>query len=185
MAFPDMPMHAIDFQKNFFQLFGLPEHYRIDRAELSQRYRRLQNEVHPDRFADRPEAERRLSMQWTTQINEAYQTLGNAVQRGRYLLRQHGVDTQEETNTAMPADFLMQQMEWREAIEEARGARDVVTLGQLEARLQHEMRELEDRLAATIDDLADYQAAAGDVRKLRFLEKLAEDISSAFDGMDT
>jgi molecular chaperone HscB len=79
----------------------------------------------------------------------------------------------------------MQQMEWREAIEEACGARDVVTLEQLEARLQHEMRELEDQLAATIDDLADYQAAAGDVRKLRFLEKLAEDIASAFDGMDT
>ena len=178
-------MQAIDFQKNFFQLFGLPERYRLDRADLSQRYRRLQNEVHPDRFADRPEAERRLSMQWTTQINEAYQTLGNAVQRGRYLLRQHGVDTQEETNTAMPVDFLMQQMEWREAIEEARNARDIVALQDLEGRLQHEMRELEAQLAAKIDDAADYQAAAGDVRKLRFLEKLADDIAAAFDGMDS
>ncbi len=177
-------MHAFDFKKNFFQLFGLPEHYRIDRAELSQRYRLLQSEVHPDRFADRPEPERRLSMQWTTQINEAYQTLGNPVQRGRYLLRQHGVDTQEETNTAMPADFLMQQMEWREAVAEARQARDAITLEQLEARLQHEMRELEAQLAAKRDDLADYQAAAGDVRKLRFMEKLAEEIASAFDGMD-
>jgi molecular chaperone HscB len=178
-------MQAIDFQKNFFQMFGLPERYRLDRAELSQRYRRLQNEVHPDKFADRPEAERRLSMQWTTQINEAYQTLGNAVQRGRYLLRQHGVDTQEETNTAMPVDFLMQQMEWREAIDEARNASDAVALEGLEARLQHEMRELETQLAARIDDDADYLAAAGDVRKLRFMEKLAEDIASAFDGMDT
>lgn len=178
-------MQAIDFQKNFFQLFGLPERYRLDRADLSQRYRRLQNEVHPDRFADRPEAERRLSMQWTTQINEAYQTLGNAVQRGRYLLRQHGVDTQEETNTAMPVDFLMQQMEWREAIEEARNARDIVALQDLEGRLQHEMRALEAQLAAKIDDAADYQAAAGDVRKLRFLEKLADDIAAAFDGMDS
>jgi molecular chaperone HscB len=178
-------MQAIDFQKNFFQLFGLPERYRLDRGELSQRYRMLQNEVHPDKFADRPEAERRLSMQWTTQINEAYQTLGNAVQRGRYLLRQHGVDTQEETNTAMPADFLMQQMEWREAIEEARNASDLAALEGLETRLQHEVRELEAQLAANIDDHADYQAAAGDVRKLRFLEKLAEDIASAFDGIDT
>ncbi len=178
-------MHAFDFQKNFFQLFGLPEHYRIDRADLSQRYRKLQNEVHPDKFADRPEAERRLSMQWTTQINQAYQTLGNPVQRGRYLLAQHGVDTQEETNTAMPVDFLMQQMEWREAIEEARLARDPVALEAMEARLLHEMRGLEEQLAAKIDDLADYRAAAGDVRKLRFLEKLAEEIASAIDGMDT
>jgi molecular chaperone HscB len=178
-------MQAIDFHKNFFELFGLPERYRLDRADLSQRFRMLQNEVHPDRFADRPEAERRLSMQWTTQINEAYQTLGNPVQRGRYLLRQHGVDTQEETNTAMPTDFLVRQMEWREAIDEAREARDAVALEKLEARLQHEMRELEAQLAARIDDDADYPAAAGDVRKLRFMERLAEEIVSAFDGMDT
>ncbi len=177
-------MLEFDFRKNFFQLFGLPERYRIDSAELSQRYRTLQGEVHPDRFSHRPESERRLSMQWATQINEAYQTLGNSVQRGRYLLQQHGVDTLEETNTAMPADFLMQQMEWREAIEEAAQARDAVALTTLESRLQHEMRELDTLLAVKIDDRHDYPAAAMDVRKLKFLEKLAEEIVSAFDRID-
>lgn len=177
-------MLELDFRKNFFQLFGLPEHFRIDSAELSQRYRVLQGEVHPDKFSHRPESERRLSMQWATQINEAYQTLGNPVQRGRYLLRQHGVDTLEETNTSMPADFLMQQMEWREAIEEAAKARDAGALTALESRLQHEMRELETRLAVKIDDMHDYPGAALDVRKLKFLEKLAEEIASAFDKMD-
>jgi len=177
-------MHAIDFHKNFFQLFGLPERFQIDRSELSLRYRALQNEVHPDRFSHSSESERRLSMQWSTQINEAYQTLGNAVQRGRYLLLQHGVDTQEETNTAMPADFLMQQMEWREAIEEATAARDAAALAQLETRLRQEMRELETQLAVKIDTQGDYPAAAGDVRKLRFMEKLAEQVASAFDALD-
>ncbi len=177
-------MHAIDFQKNFFQLFGLPERYQLDRVELSQRYCALQNEVHPDKFSHRSEPERRLSMQWATQINEAYQTLGNPVRRGRYLLLQRGVDTQEETNTAMPVDFLMQQMEWREAIEEAVQARDAAALTDLEMRLQHEMQELERELAAKIDVRCDYLAAAGDVRKLRFMEKLAEQIASAFDALD-
>ncbi len=177
-------MLELDFRKNFFQLFGLPEHFRIDSAELSQRYRVLQGEVHPDKFSHRPESERRLSMQWATQINEAYQTLGNPVQRGRYLLQQRGVDTLEETNTSMPADFLMQQMEWREAIEEAAQARDTVALTTLESRLQHEMRELETQLAVKIDDWNDYSSAALDVRKLKFLEKLAEEIASAFDRID-
>lgn len=177
-------MHAFDFQKNFFQLFGLPERFQIDRAELSQRYRTLQNEVHPDKFSHRPESERRLSMQWSTQINEAYQTLGNPVRRARYLLLQQGVDTQEETNTAMPADFLMQQMEWREAIEEAARARDAAALVELEARMKHEMHELENQLAVKIDHKGDYPAAAGDVRKLRFMEKLADEIASAFDALE-
>lgn len=173
-----------DFHQDYFTLFGLPERYRTDRAELSRRYRALQNEVHPDKFADRTEAERRISMQWATRINEAYQTLENAVSRGRYLLRQRGVDTGEETNTAMPADFLMDQMEWREAIAEARAAGDANALEALETRLKHEMRELEASLAVRIDDQSDYHAAAGDVRKLRFYEKLAEEIASAFDDLD-
>ena len=177
-------MHAFDFRKNFFQLFGLPERFRVDRTGLSQRYRALQGEVHPDRFSHRPESERLLSMQWATQVNEAYQTLGNPVRCARYLLALKGVDTQEETNTAMPADFLMQQMEWREAIEEAAQARDAVALAALESRLQHEMRELETQLAVKIDDCGDYPAAALDVRKLKFMEKLAEEIASAFDGID-
>lgn len=174
-----------DFHQDYFTLFGLPERYRTDRAELSRRYRALQAEVHPDKFADRSEAERRISMQWATRINEAYQTLENAVSRGRYLLQQHGVDTGEETNTAMPADFLMDQMEWREAIAEARAASDADALEALETRMQKEMRELEGALAVRIDDDADYAAAAGDVRKLRFYEKLAEEIASAFDELDT
>lgn len=177
-------MPAFDFHKNFFQLFGLPERYQIDRAELSQRYRTLQTEVHPDKFSQRPETERRLSMQWATQINEAYQTLANPVRRGRYLLMQHGVDTQEETNTAMPAEFLIRQMEWREAIEEALHARDTAALTELETRMRHEMHELENQLAVKIDDRSDYPAAAGDVRKLKFMEKLAEEIASAFDSLD-
>jgi len=179
-----MQSAGFDFQQNFFKLFGLPMRYQVDAAQLNQRYHTLQSEVHPDKFASLSEAERRISMQWATRVNEAYQTLRNPTQRARYLLSLHGVDTQEETNTAMPTDFLMQQMEWREAIEEAQHTGDATALGELESRLQHEMRELENQLAVKIDDKRDYPAAAGDVRKLKFMEKLAEEISSAFDAID-
>jgi len=179
-----MQLTGFDFQQNFFHLFGLPEHYRLDSAQLDQQYHELQIQVHPDKFAHLSEAERRMSMQWATRVNEAYQTLHRPIARARYLLSLHGVDTQEETNTAMPMDFLMEQMEWREAIEEAQQACDVDQLDKLEARLQHEVRLLQEFLAVKIDDEHSYAAAAEGVRKLKFLEKLAEEIISAFDVID-
>ena len=179
-----MQSAAFDFQQNFFQLFGLPEHFRLDNAQLDQQYHALQTQVHPDKFAHLSEAERRMSMQWATRTNEAYQTLHNPIKRARYLLSLHGVDTQEETNTSMPMDFLMEQMEWRETIEEAQQASDIGQLDKLEARLQHEVRMLQELLAVKIDDEHGYTAAAEGVRKLKFFEKLAEEIVSAFDAID-
>jgi molecular chaperone HscB len=177
-------MPSIDFQQNYFHLFGIGERFQLDNAQLEQHYRTLQTQVHPDKFAHLSETEQRVSMQWATRVNEAYQTLREPVTRARYLLSLHGVDTQEETNTAMPAEFLMQQMEWREAIEEAQQARDETALTELETRLQHETRELEQYLAAKIDAEHNYADAAEAVRKLKFMEKLAEEIVSAFDAID-
>lgn len=165
-------------------MFGIPERYQLDSTRLEQHYRTLQSQVHPDKFAHLSEAEQRVSMQYSTRVNEAYQTLRSPIKRARYLLTLHGVDTQEETNTAMPLDFLMQQMEWREAIEEAQHAKDSTALEEMEMRLQHEMHELQKQLAVKMDTEHDYQAAAGMVRKLRFMEKLAEEVISAFEMID-
>ena len=165
-------------------MFSLPQACRLDNALLERHYHALQEQVHPDKFSHLSEAERRLSMQWSARVNEAYQTLSNPARRARYLLSLHGVDIQEETNTAMPADFLMEQMEWREAIEEARQARDAAELDKLESRLQHEMHALQEQLADKLDIECDYAAAAESVRKLKFLEKLAEEIHAAFDAID-
>lgn len=177
-------MQAIDFQQDFFSLFNLPRRFQIDGTALEQAYRDLQAQVHPDKFAHRSEAERRLSMQWATRVNEGYQALRDPLQRARYLLSLHGVDTQEESNTSMPTDFLMQQMEWREALEEATQAKDGAALEGLEQRVQHTVRELIEALARGLDDTHDYAAASGIVRKLKFLEKLAEEIGSAFEELD-
>ena len=173
-----------EFQQNYLQLFGLEPFYQIDIAQLEQRYRSLQALVHPDKHAHLPDAEQRVAMQRATLVNEAYQTLRNPIRRARYLLSLHGVDTQEETNTAMPLDFLMAQMEWREAVIGAQQARDAAALAQLETRMQRETRELETQLAVKIDAEKDYAAAAGLVRKLRFMEKLAEEIHAAYDALD-
>ncbi len=183
--FKNRPMQVLDFQQNFFQLFSLPQHFRLDSAQLEQQFHALQTRVHPDKFAHLSEAERRIAMQWSTRVNEAYQTLRSPVRRGRYLLSLHGVDTQEETNTAMPGDFLLQQMEWREAIEMALRSNDNAALDALELRLQREMSVMEKQLAIKIDEEFNYPAATGEVRKLRFLEKLAEEISSAYDEIES
>jgi molecular chaperone HscB len=180
-----MDIHSADFQQDYFRLFSIPSCFQIDSAALEQSYRALQAQVHPDKFTHLSDAERRLSMQWATRVNEGYQTLRNPLKRARYLLTLHGVDTQEESNTAMPLDFLMQQMEWREALEEAKQAKDNAALEELEQRMQHEVRILQQQLAVDIDDTREYAAASGIVRKLKFLEKLAEEIGSAFDELDS
>ena len=173
-----------DLQQDFFSLFDLPVKFQIDATLLEQNYRALQSQVHPDKFSHLSETERRLSMQWATRVNEAYQTMRSPLNRARYLLSLHGVNTQEESNTAMPVDFLMQQMEWRESLEDAKQAKNAEILDDIEQQAQHLKQILEQELARNLDNAHDYAAASGIVRKLKFIEKLAEEIGSAFDELD-
>ena len=159
--------------------------FAIDSGMLEDRFRALQAQVHPDKSAHLADAEQRLAMQRSTLVNEAYRTLKSPIARARYLLAQHGVDTQEETNTAMPVDFLMSQMALREALEDAVRARDMSALQKLDERIKADAGALEAELAIKIDTEQDYPAAAGLVRKLRFMEKMAEEIDSAYDEIDS
>lgn len=167
--------------QNHFELLGLTPSYALDSKQLESRYRELQGHVHPDRFAAAPEAERRVAMQWAAQANEAYRTLRDPVARARYLLALKGFDTGEESNTAMPADFLMQQMEWREGVAEARAGRDAARLKSLRAEIGEEHAEMLRQLERAIDRDANYDAGCSLVRKLRFLEKLDEEIDEALE----
>jgi molecular chaperone HscB len=110
----------LDFSKNYFELFGLPVGYIVDSAELSERYRELQRIVHPDRFANASDQERRLSVQGAALINEAYETLKDPVARGSYLLGLHGLEMDTLNESTQDMDFLMQQMELREELEGVR-----------------------------------------------------------------
>jgi molecular chaperone HscB len=164
-----------------FELFGLAPAFAVDAAALDRAYREIQSRVHPDRFAHAGDAERRASMQWTTRVNEAYRTLKSPVQRARHLLELNGVDVAFETNTQMPPDFLMRQLELRETLAEAR---EPEALEHLLAEVRRERRELERSIEELIDAKRDFAAAAGEVRKLMFLDKLAGEIDLAFDKVE-
>jgi len=175
----------IDLKLNYFELFELPARFDIDTAELERRYRELQREVHPDRFAAAPEAERRASMQMATQVNEAYRTLKSPLKRAGYLLQLHGVDPQFETNTAMPEEFLIEQMSLREAIAEASQAGDDAALAPIAAKLRTGREALLAELAAQLDRQNAWQPAAATLRQLKFLEKLGEDIEAARERLES
>ena len=168
-----------DFSRNHFDLLGIPVAFRLEAPELERRYRELQSRVHPDRFAAGTDTERRLAMQWATRANEAYRTLRDPVDRARYLLQLKGYDTDEESNTSMPADFLMQQMEWREAVADARGGRDPKALQALRGELDDARRDMLAQLERAIDRDANFDAGCSLVRKLRFLQKLDEELDEA------
>ena len=164
--------------KNHFELFGIAPAFALDFVHLDRAYRDIQANIHPDRFAHASDAERRASMQWTTRVNEAYRTLKSPVQRASYLLRMKGVDVGFETNTAMPPEFLIEQMELREKLE---ATRDAIALGLIEQDLSTRKRAIEAQIAECIDNGHDYQSASEFVRKLMFLEKFGDDIATARD----
>ena len=170
--------------QNHFDLFGLAPAYALETEALERSYREIQSRVHPDRFAHAGDAERRASLQWTTRVNEAYRTLKDPVQRAKHLLELRGVDVAFETNTAMPPEFLMQQMELRESVEEAVATKDPARLDKLRHDLARSRQSLEQQIAEAIDRKKDYPGAAGLVRKLQFLDKLDSEIDAAYESVE-
>lgn len=175
----------MDFSQTYFELFGLPQSYALDRNKLDTAYRELQNTVHPDRFASRPEADQRAAMQWATQVNEAYQTLKHSVSRGVYLLKLEGIDAFDAGNTKMVPAFLVRQIEWREALVEARIAKRIETLDTLSDDLRTEHRRIETQLAELIDSAHDFEMACEAVRQLRFMEKLIAEVGDAYEELES
>src|SRR6478672_6219972 len=154
--------------QNHFALFQLPQQFAIDMPALDKAYRDVQNRVHPDKFAHAGDADKRVAMQWATRANEAYQTLKSPFKRAAYLCELNGIDLQIESNTAMPAGFLIQQMEWRETLEDAKAAKDLDALEGLQRQLRA-ARDLETARVGALLDAKDFVQAAQGVRQLMFL----------------
>jgi molecular chaperone HscB len=161
-----------------FDLFAVPATFAQERATLDARWKELQREAHPDRFAAQGTAAQRLAMQWSVRINEAYQRLKNPIRRASYLCELHDAPIAAETNTAMPAAFLMQQMEWRESLDDAR---DATALDALHAEVVAARARILSSLDWLIDEKGDYAEAAAQVRALMFIERFADDIEARFD----
>jgi len=170
----------IDFSRNYFDLFGLPRRFRFDPAALDRAYRALQREVHPDRYAASPDAERRLALQSSARVNEAYSALKDPVARAHYLLSLDGGAPPDEAESALPVEFLERQLERREAVSDALAARDANALAALRAEVDAEAAREEQRVAELLDRNSDAerQTARAVLRELTFLAKLAADIDA-------
>lgn len=164
-----------------FTLFGLPQQFSLDREALDERWRSLQAGVHPDRFAVEGAAAQRVAMQWAVRVNEAYKRLKNPLARGAYLATLRGAAIDAERNTAMPTDFLLQQMSWREALDDAGSLPQVEALEQ--AVLAHQSERLR-TLERLLDVDADAQAAAQQVRALMFIERFREDLGRRIEQLE-
>ena len=170
--------------QNHFDLFNLPVKFPIDLGALDAAYRDVQGQVHPDRFVNATDAEKRVAMQWATRANEAYQTLKNPQKRAQYMCELNGIDLQTESNTAMPMAFLMQQMEWREALGDAKAAKDLGALESLDVEVGNDRKARMVQIGEQIE-AGDYEHAAQGVRALMFLEKFGEELHYAFDALDS
>ena len=162
-----------------FALFALPARFAIDQAALESAHKAVQSRVHPDRFASGTAAERRVAMQWAARANEAYRTLKSPLARAAYLCERAGVKIDAESNTAMPGPFLVQQMQWRETLEDAHGTGDLVQLADLARSTALERDRVVAEIAVAIDQRDDHGAAARVVRQLMFIEKFGEEVRAA------
>ena len=163
----------MNLQSTDFELFGLPPRFALDAGALDARWKELQRQVHPDKFAAQGAAAQRVAMQWSARINEAYRRLKDPLKRAAYLCELNGAPIDAESNTAMPAEFLMQQMELREAVDDAVDAAAMDEIGRQSATLKREMLL---KLEQQMDAQHDWPAAAQTVRALMFLDRLAGDI---------
>ena len=165
---------------NDFDLFGMDRLFAQDRSALDARWRALQAEVHPDKFAADGAAAQRVAVQWAVRVNEAYQRLKDPLKRGAYLCELAGQPINAENNTAMPGSFLMQQMEWRESLDEARTVQQVEALADTVAA--HRNGALQ-KLQRLLDEQQDAAAAAQQVRALMFVERFAEDVDRRLEAL--
>lgn len=169
---------CVNLQSSDFELFGLVQKFNQDRAAIDVRWKQLQSEAHPDKFAVQGSSAQRVAMQWSVRINEAYRRLKDPLKRAAYLCELNGVAVNAEKNTAMPASFLMQQIEWREALDEAETAEN---LHEIAVQANEFMGEQLLKIEQSIDFHNDFKAAVEHVRGLMFVERFASEVDVRLD----
>ena len=168
----------ISLQANDFELFDVPARFAQDRAQLDARWKALQREAHPDRFAAEGATAQRVAMQWSVRINEAYQRLRDPLKRAAYLCELRGAPVEAENNTAMPAAFLMQQMAWRESLDETESVQGLEALAD---EVAAELRRVQQELARLLDEVQEPAQAVGQVRALMFIERFTQEVNAKLD----
>ena len=166
-----------------YALFDLQPSFRLDLDKLATRYRELAREVHPDRFADASEREQRVALEKSAALNDAYQTLRSAPRRARYLLAISGHEVPQEVTVHDP-DFLLQQMQWREELEDLHDSADMAGIAAFKRRLKVAQEQLNDSFAACWDDAAQREQAERLMRRMQFLDKLAQEVRQLEERLD-
>jgi len=176
---------VISLQASDFELFGLPAAFELDRSQIDLQWKSLQREAHPDRFASEGAAAQRIAMQWSVRINEAYNRLKDPLKRAAYLCELNGAAVNAENNTNMPSAFLMQQMEWREALDDCRALKANDAKDEALEKLLDEVdgshAQALKQIAKLIDVEHNFPAAVGQVRALMFIEKFAQEVQHQLD----
>lgn len=177
----DASNQPLSLAVNDFELFDLPQKFDLNRAELDARWKALQRQVHPDQFVSQGVAEKRLAMQWSVRINEAYQRLKTPLLRAAYMCELNGWPIEAEVNTSMPAEFLMLQMQWREALEEADS---VQALEVLQAEIDRHQQSTLSKLRQCLDVELRWDEAVHEVRALMFTERFEKDLHNKIDSLE-
>lgn len=168
---------SVSVSQSYFKLFGLPQQFNLDLSKLEAAYLTVQQQVHPDRHATADDAQKRVALQLATLANTAYQTLRHPLKRGFYLCELEGLDPQLETNTVMPSDFLIQQMEWREEKDES--GENIVALERLLKNVQQTKKEYLREVAQLFDEAHDSTAALEKLRATLFIERFESELDEA------
>ena len=172
----------MNLQSNDFELFGLTQQFAQDRASMDTRWKELQREAHPDKFAAQGSAAQRIAMQWSVRINEAYQRLKDPLKRAAYLCELGGAPVNAHSNTAMPAMFLMQQIQWREAMDDAQSVADLEALTD---EVHSAKAQLLQQCEAALDTQRNPAQAVAPVRALMFLDKFSQDLNQRLEALET
>lgn len=168
----------LDFKQSYFELFGLPESFELDTSKLASSFRALQTKYHPDRFVNADDSQRRVAVQTTGFINEANETLKSSRLRARYLLGLAGVDFDDEIDTTSDGEFLMHQMEMREALEEVSSAKDpLARVDDIAQEISGEADALKENFVAHLDE-GNLDQAKEAVLKMKFYERLCNESKS-------
>lgn len=163
-------------QQNYFQLFQLPQAFDLDQAALAAAYRKIQQQVHPDKFAGLPAAEQRIAVQFASWVNQAYDTLRHSVKRGEYLLTLAAQHESMQNSTTTDPEFLIQQMQWREMLSDCHSEIEpLAALDRLRVQAKQEMSALEGQFSAAYQG-QDWPLARQILGKLMFVNKLLADI---------
>ena len=172
----------MNLQSTDFELFGLATRFAQERAAIDARWKDLQREAHPDKFAAQGAAAQRIAMQWSARINEGYQRLKDPLKRAAYLCELHSTPVNAENNTAMPREFLLQQMAWRETLDDAVAVAELTDLACEVAQAREAGLAKCEQL---IDHEHDFAGAVQQVRALMFVERFASDVDARLDRLES